>query len=251
MSDMGPAEFSAATGLSAKAIRLYEERGLLVPALIDPSTGYRRYRPEQVDDASRIALLRQAGIGLAEVGRFLAAPTGAAIEGWLMDLEAETEARRRALAALARALGLATSPMKENAMTVVIRSVDSLAELSRAFDIAGAQCDPVINHTDEHRFSALRHAYPDQRNLLLLAEVDGAVTGAAMGFLTPPGGATLRILAVESGYRHQGVGRALLRQFEAGAGRLGVHRISLGVDVEAGFYVRHGYQTMLLLQWVY
>jgi hypothetical protein len=28
-------------------------------------------------------------------------------------------------------------------------------------------------------------------------------------------------------------------------------RISLGADAEAGFYIRHGYQTMLLLQWVY
>src|SRR5215472_754655 len=251
MSHMGPAAFSAATGLSAKALRLYEERGLLVPALIDPNTGYRRFGPEQVDNASRIALLRQAGIGLADIGRFLAAPTAAAIEGWLVDLAAESEARRRALAALAGALGMATSPAKENAMTAIIRPADSLAELTEAFDVAGAQCDPAIDHTDEHRFSALRHAYPDQRNLLLLAEVDGAVAGAAMGFLSPPHGATLRILAVESGYRHQGVGRALLRQFEASAGRLGVHRISLGPDAATGFYVRHGYQTMLLLQWVY
>jgi GNAT superfamily N-acetyltransferase len=136
-------------------------------------------------------------------------------------------------------------------MTAIIRPADSLAELTEAFDVAGAQCDPAIDHTDEHRFSALRHAYPDQRDLLLLAEVDGAVAGAAMGFLCPPDGATLRILAVASGYRHQGVGRALLRQFEAGAERLDVHRISLGPDAVAGFYVRHGYQTMLLLQWVH
>jgi hypothetical protein len=32
---------------------------------------------------------------------------------------------------------------------------------------------------------------------------------------------------------------------------LGATRISLGADAEAGFYVRHGYQTMLLLQWAY
>jgi DNA-binding transcriptional MerR regulator/ribosomal protein S18 acetylase RimI-like enzyme len=251
VSDLGPAAFSAETGLSAKALRLYEERGLLVPAIVDPSTGYRRYRHEQVDTASRIALLRQAGIGLADIGRFLAAPTAAAIEGWLTDLNAETEARRRALAALAGALGLVTSPVKENAVTVIIRAADSLAELTEAFDVAGAQCDPVIDHTDERRFSALRDAYPDQRSLLLVAEVEGAVAGAAMGFLTPLSGATLRILAVESRYRQQGVGRALLRQFEAGAARLGVRRISLGADDEAGFYVRHGYQMMLLLQWVY
>jgi hypothetical protein len=38
--------------------------------------------------------------------RLLAAPTAAAIERWLVDLAGETEARRRALAALAGALGL-------------------------------------------------------------------------------------------------------------------------------------------------
>ena len=49
----------------------------------------------------------------------------------------------------------------------------------------------------------------------------------------------------------RGIGRALLRAFEAGAIRLGATRISLGADAEAGFYIRHGYQTMLLLQWAY
>lgn len=33
--------------------------------------------------------------------------------------------------------------------------------------------------------------------------------------------------------------------------RLGVERVSLGAGEEVGFYVRHGYQTMLLLQCVY
>jgi hypothetical protein len=49
----------------------------------------------------------------------------------------------------------------------------------------------------------------------------------------------------------RGIGRALLRAFEANALRSGATRISLGADSEAGFYIRHGYQTMLLLQWAY
>ena len=53
---------------------------------------------------------------------------------------------------------------------------------------------------------------------------------------------TLRILAVAA-RRRQGIGRALLRAFEASARRLGATRISLGADAEAGFYIRHGYQT--------
>ena len=72
-----------------------------------------------------------------------------------------------------------------------------------------------------------------------------------MGFSSGGSEVTLRILAVSADRRRRGIGRALLRAFEAGALRSGATRISLGADAEAGFYIRHGYQTMLLLQWAY
>ncbi len=220
MKELGPGEFSAATGLSAKALRLYDERGLLVPARADPVTGYRRYTEDQIATAGRIALLRRAGIGLADIGRFLSAPAAAAIDRWLADLAVETGARRRSLDALASALGFGTCLPEEPVMAVIIRPVDSTAELAAAFDVAGAQFDPAIDH-------------------------------AAMGFVSSRPEVTLRILAVAAGRRRRGIGRALLRAFEASALRLGATRISLGADAEAGFYIRHGYQTMLLLQWAY
>jgi protein phosphatase len=251
MKELGPAEFSAATGLSVKALRLYDERGLLVPARVDRITGYRRYSEDQAAAAGRIALLRRAGIGLADIERFLAAPASAVIDRWRADLAAETAVRRRALDALASALGFDTSRPQEPAMAVVIRPVDSAAELVTAFDAAGAQFDPAIDHTDRGRFADLEAAYPAGRELLLVAEESGSVAGAAMGFASCGAGVTLRILAVAPDRRRRGVGRALLRAFEASALRLGAARISLGADAEAGFYIRHGYQTMLLLQWGY
>jgi DNA-binding transcriptional MerR regulator/predicted N-acetyltransferase YhbS len=250
MKDLGPAEFSAATGLSVKALRLYDERGLLVPSHVDRATGYRRYTEDQIATAGRIALLRRAGIGLADIGRFLAAPAAAVIDQWRADLAAESAVRRRALEALAFALGFYTSSPEEPAMAVVIRPVGSQAELAAAFDVAGAQLDPAIDHTDQ-RFADLEAAYPGEHDLLLVAEDSGSVAGAAMGFVSSGSEVTLRILAVGEGRRRRGIGRALLRAFEASALRLGATRISLGADAEAGFYVRHGYQTMLLLQWVY
>jgi DNA-binding transcriptional MerR regulator/GNAT superfamily N-acetyltransferase len=250
MKELGSAEFSAATGLSVKALRLYDERGLLVPARVDRATGYRRYTEDQIATAGRIALLRRAGIGLADIARFLPAPTGVVIERWLADLAAETGARRRALDALASTLGFGASLPKEPAMAVIIRPVDSPTELVTAFDFAGAQFGPAVDHTDR-RFAALEAAYPGERELLLVAEEAGSVVGVAMGFASPWPEVTLRILAVAASRRRKGIGRALLRAFEASALRLGATRISLGADAEAGFYIRHGYQTMLLLQWAY
>ena len=136
-------------------------------------------------------------------------------------------------------------------MAVIIRPVDSPAELVTVFDVAGAQFDPAIDHTDQRRFADLEAAYSGERELLLIAEESGSVTGAAMGFASPWPEVTLRILAVAADRRRRGIGRALLRAFEASALRLGATRISLGADAEAGFYIRHGYQTMLLLQWAY
>jgi DNA-binding transcriptional MerR regulator len=251
MKELGPAEFSAVTGLSVKALRLYDERGLLVPARVDRATGYRRYAKDQIVTAGRIALLRRAGISLADIQRFLAAPTAAVIDRWLEDLAAETGVRRRALEALASALGFGTPLPEDPAMAVIIRPVDSATELVTVFDAAGAQFDPAIDHTDQRRFADLEAAYSGERELLLVAEEDDAVAGAAMGFASSGPEVTLRILAVAAGRRRRGIGRALLRAFEGSALRLGATRISLGADAEAGFYVRHGYQTMLLLQWAY
>ncbi|MCG6496452.1 MerR family transcriptional regulator [Kitasatospora sp. A2-31] len=73
---IGIGELAARTGLSHKALRLYGDRGLLPPAHVDPRTGFRRYRPEQVERARRIALLRAAGMPLALIAGVLA-PGGA------------------------------------------------------------------------------------------------------------------------------------------------------------------------------
>lgn len=79
-------EFGAAGRLSPKALRLYAEQGLLVPAWVDPATGYRHYTPDQLPRARLIARLRGLGLPLARIG-FLAdlTPQARALElrGWL------------------------------------------------------------------------------------------------------------------------------------------------------------------------
>jgi hypothetical protein len=47
----------AKTGqLSRKALRLYDELGILVPAYVDPGSGYRYYSPDQLERARFIRI---------------------------------------------------------------------------------------------------------------------------------------------------------------------------------------------------
>src|SRR5690606_22909140 len=58
--------------LSRKALRLNEDRGLLVPARTDPSSGYRYYSLAQVGTARRIQLRRMLTMPLESIARVLA-----------------------------------------------------------------------------------------------------------------------------------------------------------------------------------
>jgi DNA-binding transcriptional MerR regulator len=52
-------KFSKLTDLSVRTLRLYDELDVLKPAFIDPDTGYRSYRLDQVGTAHRIRAMRQ------------------------------------------------------------------------------------------------------------------------------------------------------------------------------------------------
>ncbi|MGW3570968.1 MerR family transcriptional regulator [Streptomyces sp. NPDC000941] len=66
-------EFSRITHLSIRALRRYHEQGLLLPAEVDPATGYRYYTPAQVRPALTIRRLRELDLPLPDLRRFLEA----------------------------------------------------------------------------------------------------------------------------------------------------------------------------------
>lgn len=66
--------FSRLTWLSIKALRVYDEMGLLHPAFVDPDSGYRYYTPEQGATARVIATLRTLDMPLASIKEVLAEP---------------------------------------------------------------------------------------------------------------------------------------------------------------------------------
>jgi DNA-binding transcriptional MerR regulator len=97
--------FARAVRLSVKALRHYDEEGLLVPALVDRQTGYRYYARDQARDAVMIAMLRSLDLPLAAIRAALGGPPrelSRVLERETERLSAELEQRRRALRSLER-----------------------------------------------------------------------------------------------------------------------------------------------------
>ena len=68
-------EFSRMTFLSVKTLRHYHETGLLAPARIDASSGYRYYDVSQVTTAQVIRRFRDLDLPIEQLRAFLDAPT--------------------------------------------------------------------------------------------------------------------------------------------------------------------------------
>jgi DNA-binding transcriptional MerR regulator len=65
-------EFARRSRLSLKALRLYDERGVLVPSRVDRASGYRYYDTAQLDQARLVVMLRQLQLPLAAIKELLA-----------------------------------------------------------------------------------------------------------------------------------------------------------------------------------
>ena len=59
--------FAAMNRVTVKALRFYEERGLLLPVYINDENGYRYYSRSQMPQLNRINALKEAGFTLEEI----------------------------------------------------------------------------------------------------------------------------------------------------------------------------------------
>jgi effector-binding domain-containing protein len=64
-------EFSKITGLTIKALRLYHEKGIIEPHLVDRQTGYRYYNHQDAEKARVVRLLKGMMLGLDEIAEIL------------------------------------------------------------------------------------------------------------------------------------------------------------------------------------
>lgn len=90
-------EFARDAGLTPKALRLYDDLGLLLPAEVDQHSGYRRYAPAQLERARLVAALRLLGMPLARIKQvvdFSHAAAAQEVEAYWAQVEADTATRR-------------------------------------------------------------------------------------------------------------------------------------------------------------
>lgn len=152
-------EFARASRLSAKALRLYDELGLLRPAVVDPSNGYRRYAPEQLEQARLVAWLRRIGMPLAEIRTVVELPAAQAantVERYWRQVEADTDAKRELAAALVEYLsGKDTAMSATLAVKYAFRTDRGLVrKANQDFAYAGDQLLAVADGFGERGASA-------------------------------------------------------------------------------------------------
>jgi DNA-binding transcriptional MerR regulator len=66
--------FAAQTGLSIRALRLYDHVGLLKPAVVVRHNKYRYYQSEQISIAQQIKTYRDSDLPLEEIKQILENP---------------------------------------------------------------------------------------------------------------------------------------------------------------------------------
>ncbi len=60
-------QIAAFFNVSVKAIRIYEKKGIIIPAKIAPDTGYRYYTADQVQTLAALLELKALGFSLSEI----------------------------------------------------------------------------------------------------------------------------------------------------------------------------------------
>ncbi|MGS2615908.1 DNA polymerase III subunit beta family protein [Micromonospora sp. LZ34] len=181
-------ELARASGLTVSALRFYDSAGVLVPALVDPVTGYRWYTDDQVAPARLVAGLRRVGMPVAEIALALRSEPAAVhrlLDAHLRRLEDGLADARRELSRI-RAL------IDPEEKTVPTRLVLSRADLAAAVDAVrfAVGDDPELPVLAGVLFDlesdGVRLVATD-RHRLAVARVPGRVDGPPVRVLAPVG----------------------------------------------------------------
>ena len=160
--NLSPTETARRFGVTVKALRLYESRGLLTP--LRSETGWRTYGPDQIARLHQILALKRLGLSLASIGQLMASADTLDAVLALQDQALVQESKRVAKGlALVRA---ARAKLKSGQAL----SIDDLATLSRETSMTSKLTRPTLFHP---AFVPHQHKYFLPEELEALASQEG------------------------------------------------------------------------------
>jgi DNA polymerase-3 subunit beta len=177
-------ETARASGLSVSALRFYDGAGVLVPAEVDPATGYRRYADAQIRSAQLIARLRRVGLPVAEIARALQNPdfVREIVDHHRRRLESGYADAQRELSRIYALLDL-----EERLMTTVTLPADTLATALDAVRWAAGSTDdvPALHGVLAETDDDVLLLWATDRFRLASAQAPATVAGAAARVVLP------------------------------------------------------------------
>jgi DNA-binding transcriptional MerR regulator len=155
-------EFARLGGVSVRALRHYDEIGLLRPVKVDPLTGYRGYSAAQLGQLNRIMALKELGLSLVQARRLMDGVTLEELQGMLIlrraQLEHELEQHTSQLLGIEARLRHIAKEGTMPADDIVVKKIPALGVVVIAGHAPAFGADnivPVVNQLDE-QFDQLR-----------------------------------------------------------------------------------------------
>jgi DNA-binding transcriptional MerR regulator len=131
---LSAADCASRTGLTARALRVYEEFGLIAPRR--SAGGWRQYGPHDLMKLNTIALLKTAGLSLAQIGDVTCSSAGEPTLQQILAIQLDAWKRRRAGAERGQAIAeAALNRLRANQSL----SVDELCNLIRSLEMTQSQ----------------------------------------------------------------------------------------------------------------
>jgi DNA-binding transcriptional MerR regulator len=141
---LSAADCASRTGLTARALRVYEEFGLITPRR--SAGGWRQYGPHDLMKLNTIALLKTAGLSLAQIGEVTCSSAVEPTLQQILPIQLESWKRRRADAERGWAIAeTALNRLKADQSL----SIDELCNLIRSLEMTSSQPNTASTGHDD------------------------------------------------------------------------------------------------------
>jgi DNA-binding transcriptional MerR regulator len=153
---LSAADCASRTGLTARALRVYEEFGLIAPRR--SAGGWRQYGPHDLIKLNTIALLKTAGLSLAQIGQVTRGSASEPTLQQILAIQLDAWKRRRADAEHGQAIAEAALNRLRADRSL---SIDELCNLIRSLEMTQLQPSAASTGHDDVAWVAVDPAVLD------------------------------------------------------------------------------------------